>query len=132
MSPIVSSRGDEQVDLKYPKGQSSEEEVVLKTALAIAVFASVLFILATAGCGGKLANSGWTTVTEVRDHGLMRLDYPDGKVAWKRLDPDSMPQAGRLAEKNRFKPAKFVETKKGSTLTFRDGATVIYHDLPKE
>ena len=106
--------------------------MVLKTAPLIATFACVLAILATAGCGGKLANSGWTAVTDVREHGLMRLDYPDGKVAWKRLDPDSMPQARRLAEKNLFKPAKFVETAKGSTLTFRDGATVIYHDLPKE
>jgi hypothetical protein len=106
--------------------------VVLKTALVMVTLAGLVSVLFVAGCGGKLANTGWTTVTEVRDDGLMRLDYPDGKVAWKRLAPDSMPKAGREATKNRFKPAKFVETKKGSTLTFRDGATVIYHDLPKE
>jgi hypothetical protein len=85
--------------------------------------------LLVGGCGGKLANTGWATVGEVRSDGVMRLNYPDGKTGLKRIDEENLPKDTKAAAKNMLKPARYVETKKGSTLTFPDGHTLIYHDI---
>jgi hypothetical protein len=89
-----------------------------------------LWALALGACGGKLATTGCASVTQVDCNGIMRIQYPDGKAAWKRLDPNGGPKAVKLVEKHRFQPARIVETKNGSTLTFPKGDTVVYHDLP--
>ncbi len=99
---------------------------------------SIFFILAmivitlfsfVGGCGGKLANTGWATVSEVHPNGVMRLNYPDGKTGLKRIDDENIRKDTKAAVKNVLKPARYVETKKGSTLTFPDGHTLIYHDI---
>ncbi len=99
---------------------------------------SISFILAmiviplfsfVGGCGGKLANTGWATVAEVRSDGVMLLNYPDGKSGLKRIDEENIRKDTMAAAKNVRKPARYVETKKGSTLTFPDGHTLIYHDI---
>ena len=100
-----------------------------KSASLIFALVAVACIALIGGCGGKLATTGWATVTEVQPNGVIRLDYPDGKAAWKRIDEDNIRKDTAAAAKNAFKPARFVETKKGSTLTFADGHTLIYHDL---
>lgn len=84
------------------------------------------------GCGGKLATAGWATVTDVTPYGAMLLQYQDGKAAWKLINPDNPREQTQLASKNLLKPARFVETKKGSTLTFPSGDTINYREVPKE
>ena len=86
--------------------------------------------LVTGGCGGKLARTGCAVVTAVRCNGDMRLHYADshGKVDWKRLECDNVAKDVRTVQKNWMKPAKYVETRSGGTLTFPDGNTVVYHD----
>jgi hypothetical protein len=79
-----------------------------------------------AGCGGKLAKTGCAAVTGVTCNGDMSIQYPCGKAEWKRIDCKEGRKGIRLAEKNRFKPARYVETKSGSTLTFPDGETIVY------
>jgi hypothetical protein len=90
----------------------------------------LLLSLALTGCGGQLARTGCATVTQVCDNGALRIHYADGKTAWKRIIPDNMPKNGRLAAKHLYKPGRYVETKKGSTLTFPGGDTLVYHDPP--
>jgi hypothetical protein len=89
----------------------------------------IIPLLLVTGCGGKLANTGWATVAEVRSDGIMRLNYPDGKTGLKRIDEENIRKDTKTAAKNLRKPARYVETKKGSTLTFPDGHTLIYHDI---
>jgi hypothetical protein len=79
------------------------------------------------GCGGKLAETGSATVTGL-SYGIMRLHHPNGKVNYKRLLPDKMPKDARTVARNIGKPARYVQTKKGGTLTFPNGDTVIYQD----
>jgi len=93
------------------------------------VLGGVLTALALGGCGGKLATTGWATVTNVDPHGRILMRYEDGKTAWKRLDRDNFLKDFRTVQKNLFKPAKLVETKKGSTLTFPGGETLIYRNV---
>ena len=89
----------------------------------------IIPLLFVAGCGGKLANTGWASVADVRPDGVMRLNYPDGKTGLKRIDEENIRKDTKAAAKNLRKPARYVETKKGSTLTFPDGHTLIYHDI---
>jgi hypothetical protein len=89
----------------------------------------ILLFSFVAGCGGRLANTGWATVAEVRSDGVMRLNYPDGRTGLKRIDEENVRKDTKAAAKNLLKPARYVETKKGSTLTFPDGHTLIYHDI---
>jgi len=95
------------------------------------IFAPILISLLSliAGCGGKLANTGWAAVSEVHPNGVIRLNYPDGKTGLKRIDDENIRTDTKAAAKNMLKPARYVETKKGSTLTFPDGHTLIYHDI---
>jgi hypothetical protein len=95
------------------------------------IFATILISLLSliAGCGGKLADTGWAAVSEVHPNGLIRLNYPDGKTGLKRIDDENIRSDTKAAAKNMRKPARYVETRKGSTLTFPDGHTLIYHDI---
>jgi hypothetical protein len=98
---------------------------------AIVAFAAFGLILAAAtpGFSEPLAKNGWARVIDVSPHGAMLLQYSSGKVAWKRINPDSVRKDTKLAFKNRFVPARYVETKRGSTLTFPRGETLIYYEL---
>ena len=89
----------------------------------------ILLAVALGGCGGKLAKTGCATVTGVTCNGEMRMNYACGKTEWKRIDCRNIRKDIRTAEKNRFRPARYVETKSGSTLTFPGGKTITYHDL---
>jgi hypothetical protein len=95
------------------------------------IFATIFISLTSiiAGCGGKLADTGWAAVSEVHPNGVIRLNYPDGKTGLKRIDDENIRSDTKAAAKNMRKPARYVETKKGSTLTFPDGHTLIYHDI---
>jgi hypothetical protein len=81
------------------------------------------------GCGGKLATTGWATVTDMTPQGAMLLRYEDGKAAWKLINPDSPRKEALVVSKNLLKPARYVETKKGSTLTFPSGDTINYREI---
>ncbi len=83
------------------------------------------------GCGGRIASNGCAMVTGVGCDGSMGLLYKDGKTAMKRLESDNLAKTLKVVDKNRFQPARFVETGKGSTLTFPDGDTVTYKDVKK-
>ncbi len=85
-------------------------------------------ILAVAGCGGQIAKTGCVAVKSVTCQGVMTLQYADGRVGVKRIVPDNLPKDLKEAEKNLLKPARYVETVKGSTLTFPCGETLIYQD----
>ncbi|MBI5248653.1 MAG: hypothetical protein HY912_04095 [Desulfomonile tiedjei] len=98
---------------------------------------SLLFLFLSAiclsgGCGGKLATTGWATVADITPQGAMLLQYQDGKAAWKVINPDNPRQQTAIASKNLRKPARFVETKKGSTLTFPSGDTINYREIPEK
>jgi hypothetical protein len=95
----------------------------------ILLLGGILTTVALGGCGGKLASSGWATIANIDPHGRILLRYDNGKTAWKRLDQDNFLKDFRMVQKNLFKPAKFVETKKGSTLTFPGGDTLVYRDV---
>ena len=100
-----------------------------KPVYLISTIVMVLLISLIAGCGGKLADTGWAAVSEVHPNGVIRLNYPDGKTRLKRIDDENLRSDTKAAAKNMLKPSRFVETKKGSTLTFPDGHTLIYHDI---
>ena len=89
----------------------------------------LLSALVAAGCGGKIAKTGSATVTGVTADGVMRLNYADGKTALKRVNPDNVRKAAKMAAENAFKPARYVETTQGSTLTFPCGETLTYYDM---
>jgi hypothetical protein len=88
-----------------------------------------VLLLTTVGCGGKLATPGWASVTQVSPNGGIFLQYADGKADWKRIKPDNMPTDMQLAIKHLNQPARFVETKQGSTLTFPGGDTLNYQAI---
>ena len=102
-----------------------------KSAVVIVFFLAAVSVLPMGGCGGKLASPGCAVVTQVCPNGLMLLNYPEGKCKWKRLRSDDVCKDSNELAKNLYKPAKVVETKKGSTITFPCGDTFIYQDLPK-
>lgn len=101
----------------------------MKTALiALAAFGLIL-AACYQGFADPLSKNGWARVIDVSPHGAMLLQYASGKVAWKRINPDNVRKDTMLAVKNRFLPARYVETKQGSTLTFPKGETLIYYEL---
>lgn len=103
---------------------------ILKSrSLVLAVLFGLSFLPLLSGCGGKLANTGFASVTEVAPNGVMRMQYADGKAAWKRIAEENGPKDSAIAAKNRLKWARFVETKKGSTLTFPNGDTITYQNI---
>lgn len=93
------------------------------------VATALLTALLLGGCGGQIAKTGWATVTGVSHGGVMRLGYPDGTAALKRIDPDTVRKSSRTAAENMMRPARFVETDQGSTLTFPCGDSLIYYDM---
>ena len=88
--------------------------------------------LVAGGCGGKIAKTGVATVTGVTSEGVVRLNYADGKTALKRVNPDNVRRATKMAAENAFKPARYVETSQGSTLTFPSGDTLTYYDMKSD
>jgi hypothetical protein len=89
-------------------------------------------LLTTVGCGGKLANPGWASVTQISPDGGIFLRYADGKADWKRIKRENMPTDMKTAIKHLNEPARFVETKQGSTLTFPGGDTLNYQDIIRD
>ncbi|MEW6351127.1 MAG: hypothetical protein AB1646_18880 [Thermodesulfobacteriota bacterium] len=106
------------------------------TCLVVKGLVYVAMVLAVAvgpwGCGGRIATNGCAVVTGVACDGSMRLQYKDGKTAVKRLECDNLAKDLKTVGKNQFQPARFVETRKGSTLTFPDGQTIHYKDVKKD
>ena len=103
---------------------------ILKTrSLFLAILFGVSSLPLLSGCGGKLAKTGFASVTEVAPNGVMRMQYADGKASWKRINEENVRKDSAVAVKNRLKWARFVETKKGSTLTFPNGDTIIYQNI---
>ncbi len=80
-------------------------------------------------CGGKIAKTGVGFVADVNDCGVFRLSRSDGSQSWKRLPQDSSRKDLKTVQQNTMKPAKYVETPKGGTLTFADGSTIVYQDI---
>jgi hypothetical protein len=94
-----------------------------------AILIGLFFLTSQFGCGGKLAKTGLATVTDVSPAGAIRVQYQDGHLSWKRISESKVDKDSQTASKNRFKPAKFIETKNGSTLTFPGGDTIAYSDV---
>ncbi len=103
----------------------------MKKIIPTFLISCFLIIASLAGCGGQLANSGWATVTQLAPNGAMLLQYRDGKSEWKAIQQDNLKAHFKIAAENIFKPARFVETKRGSTLTFPNGDTILYRNLEK-
>lgn len=91
--------------------------------------AAVMIAGALCGCAGKLAKTGCATVTDVTCDGAMRIQYANGKADWKRMECDNVRRDVRIAQQNRWKPAQYVETKSGGTITFPKGDTITFHDM---
>lgn len=105
-------------------------EILLKTAGVFSFYCLIVVVcLVSCGCGGKIASTGSAFVTDVSPNGIFRMQYEDGKLAWKRVNPDNPAEQTRIATSNRLSPARYVETKRGSTLTFADGKTINYFPL---
>jgi len=102
---------------------------MMKNAVvALAAFGLILAAPAQ-GFPEPLSKNGWARVIDVSPHGAFLLQYASGKFAWKRINPDNVRKDTVLALRNRFMPARYVETKLGSTLTFPKGETLIYYEL---
>ena len=103
-------------------------EDVLPTRLRIFLALNLLLLVVLCSCGGKIAKTGIGSVIDVNDWGVFSLGYPDGSQSLKRLDQNTTRKDIKIARHNRLKPARFVETAKGGTLTFLDGKTILYYD----
>ena len=98
------------------------------TRLIFGFSLNLLLLILLCSCGGKIAKTGIGAVTDVNDWGAFSLAYPDGSQSVKRFNQDTAGKDIELVRRNRLKPARFVETPKGGTLTFPDGKTVLYYD----
>ncbi|MFH0826006.1 MAG: hypothetical protein V2B18_24895 [Pseudomonadota bacterium] len=87
-----------------------------------------VLVTSLCGCGGKLAETGCARVSGISPCGTMALQYPNGAVKFKRLGESSGRSDVQTVSKNLHAPARFVETKQGSTLTFPGGDTITYYD----
>jgi hypothetical protein len=114
------------------KGVSSRADGRILNARIICPLAVITLLLTIAGCGGKLANPGWASVTQVSPDGGIFLRYADGKADWKRIKRETMPTDMKTAIKHLNEPARFVETKRGSTLTFPGGDTLNYQEIIRD
>ena len=102
---------------------------MIKTALFAFAVSGLILAASAAGFADPLSKNGWARVIDVSPHGALLLQYADGKAAWKRINPDNVRNDTKLAAKFRFQPARYVETKRGSTLTFPSGETLLYYEL---
>ena len=100
----------------------------LTKRLILSLLCMTVLILLLSACGGKIAKTGVGSVVDVNDWGVFSLVYPDGSQSWKRFGPENMNKDLKVAKQNRLKPARYVETPKGGSLTFPDGKTILYHD----
>lgn len=116
------------IEKSYIQNNRVIQKTMRKLHCICVALMTVIAMLA-AGCGGRLANTGFARVTEVSPHGAIRVQYDSGELSWKKVDPDNSRKDTLIAMKNRLKPAKYVETKNGSTLTFLDGETITYKNL---
>lgn len=98
------------------------------TLSRLCLIAAILLMTLLCSCGGKLAKTGVGSVMDVNNCGFFRMYYPDGSQSWKRFDQDSINKDIKVAYQNRLKPARFVETPKGGSLTFPDGKTILYYE----
>ncbi len=103
----------------------------MSRSLAVTI-GCIVCCAALVGCTGKLATSGWASVAQLAPNGAMLLQYKDGEAKWKLLKQDNIHSEFKTAAKNLGAPARFVETKVGSVLTFPNGDSVHYRDIPKE
>lgn len=103
-----------------------------KKIIYLNLLASAASIIFLSACGGKIANSGWATIADVKPDGAILMHYSDGKSDWKRVDPDNPVRETRKAIKHINQPARFVETKSTSTLTFSDGETLLYKPMIRD
>ncbi len=100
----------------------------MTTRLISYLLCAILLMALLSACGGKMAKTGVGSVMDVNDCGVFRFAYPDGSQSWKRFGQDSLNKDIKVVQQNRLKPARFVETPKGGTLTFPDGKTILYYD----
>jgi hypothetical protein len=91
---------------------------------------ALVFVLT--GCGGKLAEPRQGRVTGVWNNGAMLVEYSDGMSSYKMIDSDDRRMDSKKVAKYMFQPAKMIETKKGSTITFPDGESFVYRNWPKD
>ncbi len=92
------------------------------------VASALMLVLGMGGCSAKATRVGCAQVTGVSCDGVMRVSYADGKAALKQIDPDDLRKGTKTAIENMFKPARYVETTQGSTLTFPCGKSLLYYD----
>jgi hypothetical protein len=102
---------------------------MIKPALVVLAVLGLTLAAQVQGFADPLSKNGWARVMDVSPHGALLLQYADGKAAWKRINPDNVRNDTKLAAKFRFQPARYVETKQGSTLTFPSGETLLYYEL---
>jgi hypothetical protein len=89
-----------------------------------------LFSFFLDGCGGKIAGTGWGSISGIGPDGRMLFHYADGKTAFKKIDPDASPRKEtEMVLKHLGEPGRYVETKKGSTITFGNGDTLHYREV---
>ena len=105
-----------------------DQEVFLAKRSILSLLCMILLISLLSACGGKIAKTGVGSVVDVNDWGVFSFAYPDGSQSWKRLGRENMNKDLKVAQQNRLKPARFVETPKGGSLTFPDGKTILYYD----
>jgi hypothetical protein len=76
-----------------------------------------------------MATTGIASVSQLSPDGAILVRYHDGKADWRRIHPDNMPKDAKKAFNHLNQPARYVETSRGSTLTFPDGETINYRKM---
>jgi hypothetical protein len=98
----------------------------------IILVACILFLLNVVGCAAQMTTSGWASVSQLYPNGGMLMVYSDGKTSWKAIEPNNIRKEFEIVAKNIGKPARYVETKRGSTLSFPNGDTIHYRNASDE
>ncbi len=84
------------------------------------------------GCGGKIATTGIATVTQLGPPPTLLMRYENGDAKWRRLERDNEKKHVSKLVNNLGRPARYVETKQGGTLTFPNGDTIIYEPISEK
>lgn len=95
------------------------------------LFVLIVGCFLPAACSDPLARTGRARVTGLDAQGFMTMQYEDGSIKHKRVDPGAAPEDMEMVVENLLQPARYVETNKGSTLTFPSGDTIQYFDAAK-